>query len=133
METTVPLENLESAERARITLLTNPCSPMLISLVALLVSPRSIVRSPLALQFEILSLRQQIGVLQRSVRKRPKLTPADRLFWASLSRLWRDWRSTLVLVKPETVIGWQRQGFRLFWTWKVRHGQPGRPAVARKT
>ena len=106
---------------------------MLISLVALLVSLWSIVRSRLARQFEILSLRQQIGVLQRSVRKRPKLTPADRLFWASSSRLWRDWRSTLVLVKPETVIGWQRQGFRLFWTWKVRHGQPGRPAVARET
>src|SRR5262249_15228521 len=55
----VPLENPESAEQARITLLMNPCSPMLISLVALLVSLRSIVRSRLALQFEILSLRQQ--------------------------------------------------------------------------
>ena len=28
----------------------------------------------------------------------------DRLFWVSLSRLWRDWRSTLVLVEPETVV-----------------------------
>jgi transposase InsO family protein len=35
----------------------------------------------------------------------------------------------LVIVKPETVIAWHRKGFRLFWTWKVRHGQPGRPAV----
>jgi len=24
-------------------------------------------------------------------------------------------------------------GFRLFWTWKVRRGQPGRPAIARET
>jgi transposase InsO family protein len=35
----------------------------------------------------------------------------------------------LVLVKPETVIAWHRKGFRLFWTWKVRRGQPGRLAV----
>ncbi len=34
------------------------------------------------------------------------------------------WRSALIVVKPETVIAWHRKGFRLFWTWKVRHGQP---------
>jgi hypothetical protein len=38
----------------------------------------------------------------------------------------------LVLVKPETVVAWHRKGFRLFWTWKVRHGQPGRPAITRE-
>jgi hypothetical protein len=35
--------------------------------------------------------------------------------------------------KPETVVAWHRKGFRLFWTWKVRHGQPGRPVIARET
>src|SRR5205085_7259847 len=40
-----------------------------------------------------------------------------------------NWRSVLVIVKPATVIGWHRRGFRLFWTWKVRRGQPGRPPV----
>jgi len=49
-----------------------------------------------------------------------------------LSRVWGDWRSALAIVKPETVIGWHRKGFRLFWTWKVRHGKPGRPAVSRE-
>jgi transposase InsO family protein len=38
----------------------------------------------------------------------------------------------LVIVKPETVIAWHRKGFRLFWTWKVRHGQPGRPLVSKE-
>src|SRR6267378_4267321 len=38
-------------------------------------------------------------------------------------------RSALIVVKPETVIAWHRKGFRLFWTCKVRHGQPGRPSV----
>jgi hypothetical protein len=38
----------------------------------------------------------------------------------------------LVIVKPETVIGWHRKGSRLFWTWKARHGQPGRPPVSKE-
>jgi hypothetical protein len=49
-----------------------------------------------------------------------------------LCEVWRDWRSALVIVKPETVIGWHRKGFRLFWSWKVRHGQPGRPGVSKE-
>jgi putative transposase len=75
-------------------------------------------RSRAALQLEILALRHQLGVLQRSV-KRPKLTPADRLLWAWLCEVWKDWRSSLFLVQPATVLGWHRQGFRLFWTWKA--------------
>jgi hypothetical protein len=27
------------------------------------------------------------------------------------------------------VIGWHGKGFRLFWTWKIRQGKRGRPAV----
>src|SRR6516225_7673671 len=68
------------------------------------------------LQLENLALRQQINVLRRSLKKRPKLSSGDRLFWVSLSRLWRDWPSTLVIVKPETVVAWHRKGFRLLWT-----------------
>jgi putative transposase len=106
---------------------------MLISLAALLDTLRSIIRSRLDVQLENLALRHQIGVLHRSARERSKLTSADRPLWVCLSRLWRDWRSTLVIVKPETVVAWHRKGFRLFWTWKVRRGQPGRPVIARET
>jgi putative transposase len=49
-----------------------------------------------------------------------------------LSRIWGDWRSALAIVKPETVVAWHRKSFRLFWTWKVRHGQPGRPVISRE-
>ena len=75
---------------------------MLIPLFALFVSLRSLVRS--RLQLENLALRHQVSVLRRSARKRPKLTSGDRLFWVSLSRFWHDWRSALVIVKPETVV-----------------------------
>jgi hypothetical protein len=84
------------------------------------------------LELENLALRHQVGVLQRSARKRPRLTPADRLLWVGLSRLWRDWRSALAIVKPETVGAWHRAGFRRFWTWKVRRGHPGRPVISRE-
>jgi len=84
------------------------------------------------MELENVALRHQIGVLRRSAKKRPKLTPADRLVWVILSRIWGDWRSALAIVKPETVIAWHRKGFRLFWTWKVRRGKAGRPAVTRE-
>jgi putative transposase len=74
------------------------------SLLALLITLGSILRSRLDLQLEILALRHQIGVLERSVRKRPQLTSTDRFLWVSLSRIWRHWRSTLLIVKPETVV-----------------------------
>ncbi|HEX4166722.1 MAG TPA: hypothetical protein VHZ55_14750, partial [Bryobacteraceae bacterium] len=81
------------------------------------------------LRLENLALRQQLTVLRRSAPKRLKLTPADRIFWVWLRRLWRDWKSALMIVKAETVIAWHRKGFRLFWTWRIRRGKPGRPSV----
>ena len=105
---------------------------MLISLTTFLATLSWIFRSRPALQLENLALRHQIGVLQRSAAKRPKLTPVDRLLWICLSRLWRDWRSALAIVKPETVIAWHRASFRLFWTKErvVRVGlaTPSRPS-----
>ena len=82
-------------------------------------------RATLAL--ENLALRQQILVLRRSV-KRPRLRPRDRIFWVLLKRYWGDWRSHLILVKPETVVRWHRRGFRLFWRWRSRN--EGRPKIS---
>jgi len=99
-------------------------------LSALFASLLASFRSRAALQLEVLALRHQLGVPHRSV-KQPKLTVVDRLFRGWLSEVWSGWRSALVIVKPETVIAWRRKAFRLFWTWKVRRGQPGRPGVPR--
>src|SRR5438128_5216179 len=97
-------------------------------LTALVVALSSVFKTRAALQLENVALRHQLGVLRRSVKK-PKLTPLDRLLWAWLCGVWADWRCALIVVKPETVIAWHRNGFRLFWTWKVRHGQHGRPSI----
>jgi len=88
-------------------------------------------RSRAALQCEILALRQQLAVLHQAGPRRPRLRPADRLFWIGLAKLWAGWQSPLIIVKPETVIRWHRQGFRLFWTWKSRRRRGGRPGTAK--
>ena len=81
------------------------------------------------LALENVALRQQLAVLRRSV-KRTRLSNVDRGFWVLLRRIWTDWESVLVIVKPETVVRWHRCGFRRYWAWKSRRRRPGRPGVA---
>jgi putative transposase len=89
-------------------------------------------RTRAALHAGILALRHQLLVLQRSNRgHRLRLSIGDRLVWVWLSRLWSGWQSALVIVKPETVIAWHRQGFGLYWRWKSHHPS-GRPSVSRE-
>ncbi len=88
----------------------------------------SVFRSRAALHLEILALRHQLQVLERSRQPRLRLSKADRLLWVWLSRIWSDWRAALVLVQADTVVAWHRRGFRLFWTWKSRR-RTGRPSV----
>ena len=84
-------------------------------------------RSRQRLIIENLLLRQQLQVALRS-RRRSRFRSRDKLFWLLVRRLHRDWRRHLLLVRPETVLGWHRQGWRLFWRW--RSGSPlGRPRL----
>jgi putative transposase len=87
---------------------------------------RAAVRTHRELALENLALRQQLAVWKVR-RPRPRLTVMDRIFWVVLSRLWKSWRSSLQVVRPETVVGWHRQGFRRYWAWKRRRrcGRPG--------
>ena len=89
---------------------------------------RTSARSRAELQLEILALRHQLHVLHRTRPRRLRLAKADRWLWSLLSRIWTGWRTALVIVKPETVIAWHRQGFRLWWNLKSRR-RIGRPTV----
>ena len=86
---------------------------------SLLPSLRFMIRSRVSLHLEIIALRHQLAVVNRSRCPRLRLTPVDRTLWAWLSRSWCGWRSAIHIVKPETVIAWHLRGFRLFWTWKA--------------
>src|SRR5213594_2242900 len=90
---------------------------------------RSAVRTRRELALENLALRQQLAVW-KARQPRPRLTERDRIFWIVLSRLWKNWRSSLQVVRPETVVRWHRRGFRLYWAWKSRR-RWGRPAIGR--
>ena len=96
--------------------------------VSLLLTLRTWARSRAALQLEVLALRHQLQVLQRTRPRRLRLANPDRWLWVVLLRLWTGWRTALVIVKPETVMGWHRRGFRLWWTWRSRR-RIGRPTV----
>ena len=87
-------------------------------------------RSHESLRLENMALRHQLAVYQRTV-KRPKLRPADRLFWAWLSRLWPGWQQALAFVQPRTVMAWQKQRFRNDWRRLSQSGKPGRPAISK--
>jgi transposase InsO family protein len=98
--------------------------------LSLLWTLRGLVQSRAALHLEVLALRHQLQVLHRSRPRRLRLVQADRWLWAWLLRVfWNDWRTAVVIVKPETVIAWHRRGFRFFWTWKSRR-RTGRPTVS---
>jgi putative transposase len=89
---------------------------------------RALLGRSTAVTLENVALRHQLDVLQRST-PRFRLRRRDRIFWVCLSRLWANWRASLVLVRPATVVAWHRQGFRLYWRWKSRPRLPGRPPI----
>jgi transposase InsO family protein len=53
----------------------------------------------------------------------------DRIFWILLRRFWSLWKDVLVIVKPDTVVGWHRAGFRRYWRWRSRQ-RGGRPRIS---
>jgi putative transposase len=80
---------------------------------------------------ENLALRQQLAALAAR-QPRPRLSGHDRLFWVILRRFWSDWRGALVIVQRETVVGWHRAGFKLYWKWISRaHARAGRKPTAK--
>jgi putative transposase len=92
---------------------------------------RSALRSRTALVAENLFLRKQLAFCrEHKARPRP-LTDAARLSLVFWSRLF-EWKDALVIVKPETLIGWHRKGFKLFWRWKSRPGRPPLPREIRE-
>lgn len=93
------------------------------------------MKSHIALEFEIIALRSQLALYQQQELNRkipkPRTTPAFRQLWVMISKLSPNWKSFLMIVKPETVIGWHRRAFRFYWLWKSR--LRGRPKISQVT
>jgi hypothetical protein len=100
-------------------------------LVALLQSLLALFRSREEQAIVEIALRQQLSIYTQQQR-RPRLSPLDRAFWATLSRFWPRWKDHLVVVRPETVIRWHRHGFRRYWR-SISTPGPGRPPISEET
>ena len=87
-------------------------------------------RSQGDLALENLALRQQLAIFKQK-HPRPRISCFNRGFWVLLRRIWSKWNNTLIIVKPETVVKWHRQGFKLYWNAISRRGKRrGRPRVS---
>jgi putative transposase len=89
------------------------------------------VSSRAELSAEALFLRKQLAFYQEHQVQPRKLTDAARFSLVPWSQLF-NWRAALMIVKPETLIGWRRNGFKLFWRWRSRLGRPRIPENLRQ-
>ena len=94
----------------------------------LLLGFASVFKSRARITAEIMVLRHRVMVLERRHRGQIKLNRLDRVILAWLSRAVPAVRDAIIIVKPETVLRWHRQGFRAFWHWKSG-SRGGRPSV----
>jgi putative transposase len=89
-------------------------------------------RSIAALKAENIFLRKQLALYLEREAKPRRASNTTGLSLVLLSRLFA-WRDTLIIVKPETFLGWHRLGFRLLWRWKSRpRGRPRFPEDIQK-
>jgi hypothetical protein len=93
-------------------------------------SVRARFRQRVDLVLELIVLRHQLAVLQRTGTRRPCLRPGERLLWVLLSRWWSDWQRSLVFVQPATVLRWRRRGLCLPWGFgSCGRWRGGRPRI----
>ena len=77
-------------------------------------------------------LRQQLIILNRQVKK-PSFTPLDRFFLVVLASRLANWKQALLILKPDTLLRWHRQGFRLFWKLKSKPNKNSQPKISQET
>ena len=78
---------------------------------------KAIFKSRTRLVAENLCLRQQLVVLKRR-QIRPRLRDSDRRFWVLACQWFSGWRRSLIVVQPDTVVGWHRKGWKAYWRWR---------------
>src|SRR6266481_2732816 len=98
---------------------------LLCFVVAVLASP---FKSNIRLEAENAALRHQLAVLRRKLKGRARLTNNDRWFFVQLYRWFPSILSVLLIIRPETLVGWHRAGFQRYWRWKSRP-RGGRPQI----
>jgi Integrase core domain len=83
------------------------------------------------LEAEVAVLRHQLNILYRKAPKRVRPNALDRAVFVWLYRLFPDIGNAIAIIRPETIVGWHRMGFRAWWRWKSRN-PGGRPKIDRE-
>ncbi len=104
---------------------------LLILLISVLRSVLALFRSREEQAIVEWTLRQQLAIYVHK-HPRPRLSPLDRAFWVALSQFWPRWKNHIVVVRPETVVRWHRDGFRRYWR-SISTPGPGRPPIPEET
>jgi len=78
-----------------------------------------LTRSKSQLIAETALLRQQLIVLNRQGKK-PRFIPPGRLLLVSTASTVQSCKQALLIVKPDTLLHWHRQGFKLLWRFKPK-------------
>ncbi len=91
-----------------------------------------ISKSKVELITENALLRKQLIILNRQVKK-PSFTPIDRFFLMVLASKLKNWKLALLILKPDTLLRWHRQGFRLFWKLKSKPPKNRQPKISQET
>ena len=82
------------------------------------------------LVLETIELRQQLMIHQTKKDDSKNITDLTRSLLVALKRTWPKWMDALIIVKPETVIDWQRRHFKRYWTKKpAKRIRLGRPSI----
>ncbi|OGO20745.1 MAG: hypothetical protein A2Z14_16655 [Chloroflexi bacterium RBG_16_48_8] len=111
-------QSFYSSIRQTMKMWTKPATALLVASAL-----SDINRSRTDLIVENAMLRQQRIVLNRPV-KRPQLNQRDRILLVLLARCTRFWQQTFNIVQPDTLLGWHRELFSLYWRRKSKMRKP---------
>jgi putative transposase len=86
---------------------------------------------------EIIILRKQVRILQRTVKSPSRISDPEKMVLATLMDMYKQsthgarqrLHQVMLIFKPDTVLRWHRELVRRKWTFK-RRGKPGRPTLS---
>jgi len=90
----------------------------------------SFFKTKAQLQFEIIFLRKQLEILNRTTKK-AQITSWDKLFFSTIISLFKNWKESLIIIKPETIIRWHRKKFYKHLLGKIKQ-DAGRPRASKE-
>ena len=89
----------------------------------------SLIKSKKSLLIQNAYYKKEIEILKRQTQnKRRNINRSDRIIFTILNII-GNIKDSISIVKPETILKWQRMFIKSIWTFKKNNKKPGRPPV----